>query len=151
GRIDRRSLGTGAHMDIAHRKPSRRPDQTTAFDQGWTVLAVALAYYVGAEIAFAIGTLSDRIFAPFWPPNIVLFCALMVTRFERWWVYILAAFPAHVIAELRIGMGAQQLLVAFVSNGLVAVVNAYAVRRLLRRPPWFSSLRKMLLYIAITV
>ncbi|HET9220313.1 MAG TPA: hypothetical protein VFR18_25260, partial [Terriglobia bacterium] len=31
-------------------------------------LFVALAYYLGAQAAFAIGTLSDRIFAPFWPP-----------------------------------------------------------------------------------
>ena len=43
------------------------------------VFIVAIAYYLGAEIAFLIGTLSDRIFAPFWPPNIVLFCALLVT------------------------------------------------------------------------
>ena len=34
---------------------------------------VAIAYYLGAEIAFLIGTLSDRIFAPFWPPNINVF------------------------------------------------------------------------------
>jgi hypothetical protein len=29
------------------------------------VFIVAIAYYLGAEIAFLIGTLSDRIFAPF--------------------------------------------------------------------------------------
>src|SRR4029453_5483507 len=36
---------------------------------------VAIAYYLGALAAFTIGTLTDRIFAPFWPPNVVLFCA----------------------------------------------------------------------------
>ncbi len=35
------------------------------------VLIVAIAYYIGAELAFLIGTLSDKIFAPFWPPNVV--------------------------------------------------------------------------------
>ena len=44
---------------------------------------VAVAYYLGAEAAFFIGTLSDRIFAPFWPPNIILLCTLLLTAM-RW-------------------------------------------------------------------
>jgi hypothetical protein len=36
----------------------------------------ALIYFLGAEAAFYIGTLSDQIFALFWLPNVVLFCAL---------------------------------------------------------------------------
>ena len=39
---------------------------------------VALIYFLGAEAAFYIGTLSDQIFALFWPPNVVLFCALLI-------------------------------------------------------------------------
>src|SRR5689334_19748258 len=66
--------------------------------------AVAIAYYLGAEAAFLVGTLSDKIFAPFWPPNVILFCALLVTTPRRWWVLILATFPAHVAAELGVGM-----------------------------------------------
>jgi PAS domain S-box-containing protein len=117
----------------------------------WPAFVVAVAYYLGAEVAFAIGTLSDKIFAPFWPPNIVLFCALMLAPFERWWVFIAAAFPAHLIAELRIGMDMPQLTIAFVTNALVAAVNAFAVRTLLRGPPWLGDLHKTSLYIAITV
>ena len=79
-------------------------------------LIVALAYYLGAEAAFFVGTLSDKIFAPFWPPNIVLFCALLLSPYRRWWLFILAVFPAHVLAEVRVGMGAAQLLVAFATN-----------------------------------
>ena len=64
---------------------------------------VSLAYYIGAEAAFIIGTLSDRIFAPFWPPNAVLFCAFISVPYRRWLIYVLAVFPAHVIAELGVG------------------------------------------------
>src|SRR5262249_57356789 len=92
---------------------------------------VALAYYLGAEFAFWIGTLSDRIFAPFWPPNVVLFCALLVTPLRQWWIFILAAFPAHIAAELQVGMPTGQLLVAFATNCAVAMINAFAVLRVL--------------------
>ena len=36
-------------------------------------LLLALAYFLGAQAAFFIGTLSDQIFALFWPPNVILF------------------------------------------------------------------------------
>jgi signal transduction histidine kinase/integral membrane sensor domain MASE1 len=114
------------------------------------VFIVAIAYYLGAEIAFLIGTLSDKIFAPFWPPNIVLFCALLLTPPRRWWLYIAAALPAHVLAELRIGMPMPQLIVAFVTNCLVAVVNAFAVQRFMVGPPWFGTIRKTIFYVLIT-
>src|SRR5215475_595410 len=77
---------------------------------------VAIAYYLGAQAAFAIGTFSDRIFAPFWPPNIVLFCALLLVPKRQWWLYIAAAFPAHLIAETTVAMPLGQSLVAFASN-----------------------------------
>src|SRR5262245_51047235 len=114
------------------------------------VVIVAIAYYLGAEIAFLIGTLSDRIFAPFWPPNIVLFCALLITPPRQWWIYIAAALPAHVLAELRVGMPASQLIVAFVTNCLVAMLNAFAVQRLMIEPPWFGTIRKTIIYVLIT-
>jgi signal transduction histidine kinase/integral membrane sensor domain MASE1 len=117
----------------------------------WPLLIVAVAYYLAAEAAFAIGTLSDKIFAPFWPPNIVLFCALMLAPIERWWIFILAALPAHALAEWRVGMGAPQLVVAFITNCMVATLNAYAVRKLVKGPPWFGDLRKTSLYIVVTV
>jgi len=113
-------------------------------------LIVAVAYYVGAEIAFLIGTLTDKIFAPFWPPNVVLFCALLLSPPRQWWIYILAAFPAHVLAELQVGMPATQLLVAFATNCSVAVINALLLQRLQFDPPWFGSIRKATTYVFIT-
>jgi signal transduction histidine kinase len=115
-----------------------------------TPILVAISYYVGAQAAFAVGTLSDRIFAPFWPPNIVLFCTLVLAPKRRWWLYIAATFPAHVLAEIGVGMPAVQLLVAFGTNCMVAVINAYGVLRFLKEPPWFESLRNASLYVLIT-
>jgi signal transduction histidine kinase len=113
-------------------------------------LLVALAYFLGAEAAFLIGTLSDKIFALFWPPNVVLFCALLIVPQRQWWLYIAAAFPAHVLAELGVGMPAMQLLVAFATNCMVALLNAYGVRRMVGGPPWFGTFHSASLYIVIT-
>jgi signal transduction histidine kinase len=112
-------------------------------------LFVALAYYLGAQAAFAIGTLSDRIIAPFWPPNIVLFCALLLVPRRQWWIYIAAAFPAHLIAETTVAMPVAQSLVAFGSNCMVAVLSAFGVRKFLSGPPWFGTLRQTAIYTAI--
>src|SRR5262245_3456285 len=111
---------------------------------------VAIGYYLGAQAAFSIGTLSDRIFAPFWPPNIILFCTLLLVPRRRWWLYITAALPAHVIAELTVAMPAMQSLVAFATNCLLAVLSALGVLRFLKEPPWFGTLRNAAIYILIT-
>ena len=64
---------------------------------------VFIAYFLGAEAAFLIGTLSDSIFAPFWPPNIILFYVFLRTPYTDWWKILAAAFPAHVATELQVG------------------------------------------------
>src|SRR5436190_10229123 len=105
-----------------------------------TPLLVAIAYYVGAQAAFLVGTLSDRIFAPFWPPNIILLSALLLAPKRRWGLYIAAIFPAHVIAELTVAMPFAPSMVAFATNCLVAILGAAGVRWLLKEPPWFGTL-----------
>ena len=106
-----------------------------------TLAVLALSYYLGAQAAFYVGTLSDRIFAPFWPPNTILFCALLLVPRRHWWLCA-AAFPAHVVAEIGVGMGPTQLLVAFVTNCAVAMLNAYGVSRFMVGPDWFGTLRQ---------
>jgi PAS domain S-box-containing protein len=135
----------------AHTLPRRMADRLTDFGRELHVpLIAALAYYVGAEAAFFVGTLSDKIFAPFWPPNIVLFCALLLSPYRRWWLFILAVLPAHVLAEIRVGMDTAQLLVAFATNCAVAAANAAALRRMIGGPPWFGSLRNACVYVCVT-
>jgi signal transduction histidine kinase len=112
-------------------------------------LLVSVAYYVGAEAAFLIGTLSDKMFAPFWPPNAILFCALALLPYRRWPLYVIAVFPAHVIAELGVGMDWSQLIVAFVTNCLVALLSASGLRYLLGAPPWFYSLRSAITFVLV--
>src|SRR5262245_4166077 len=129
---------------------SARVQLSSSFKSFGAPLLVAIAYYLGAQAAFSIGTLSDRIFSPFWPPNIILFCTLLVVPTRQWWLYIAATFPAHAIAEFGVGMPAAQSLVAFVTNCLLAILSAVGVRRFLKEPPWFGTLRNAAIYVVIT-
>src|SRR6478752_274492 len=109
----------------------------------WLMLGpfvAAIPYYLGAEAAFATGTLTQQ-FAPFWPPNVVLLCALLVAPRRHWPLYIAAAFPAHVLAERGVAMPLAQLLAAFGCNVCVALLNAAAISRLLRSPARLGNLR----------
>jgi len=64
-----------------------------------TALAVCLGYYVGANLGFILRFPPS---APsiMWPPNAILTVTLLLTPPRRWWIYLLAAFPAHLAAEL---------------------------------------------------
>lgn len=110
-----------------------------------------MAYFLGAEAAFLIGTLSDSIFAPFWPPNIILFYILLRAPYSDWWKLLLAAFPAHIAAELQVGMDWPQLTIAFMTNCSIALFNAWALRLLLVGPPWLSTFRHALIFVIVAV
>src|SRR5262245_55984015 len=113
-------------------------------------ILVGGAYYLGAKSAFLIGTLSDKIFAPFWPPNPILFCALVLVPYSQWPLYIGAVLPAHIVAELSVGMGWQQLIIAFATNVTVVLLSAFMLRSLLGPPPWLNSLHRAVSYVLIT-
>ena len=113
-------------------------------------VAVAVTYYLGAQAAFLIGTLSDQFFAPFWPPNTILFSALFLAPYGRWWIYVAWTVPAHVLAELQVEMPAWQMIVAFVTNCSLSMLNAFALRCLVSKVSIFDNFHRTAIYIAVT-
>jgi len=102
-------------------------------------LLVGVAYYFGAELAFSVGTLS-HVFAPLWPPNVVLLVALLLAPYRAWWMYIAAALPAHIAAETHMGMPAAEWLGAFICNAALALGGALGLRLTSKQPPWLGTL-----------
>jgi PAS domain S-box-containing protein len=111
-------------------------------------LVTAIAYYLGAELAFGVGTFS-YLFAPLWPPNMILLCALLQAPYRAWWLYIAAAFPAHIVAETGMGMEAMPLLGAFACNVSLALSAAAGLRRLSAGPPWLDTLARAWSFILV--
>jgi PAS domain S-box-containing protein len=64
---------------------------------------------------------------------------------------VFAVLPAHALAELGVGMGLAQMLLAFATNVLVSAMSAAAVRYFLPGPPWLRTVRSALIYILVGV
>src|SRR5256885_8392296 len=67
--------------------------------QGWrpaaTLLAVGVAYYVGAQLGFIL-RFPPTTPSVLWPPNSILTATLLLTPVRRWGLYPLAAPPPHL-------------------------------------------------------
>src|SRR3989442_9148557 len=71
--------------------------------QGWspagTLLVVAVAYYLAAQLG-SILRFPPTTPSVLWPPNSILTATLLLTPVRRWWLYPLAALPAHLAPRL---------------------------------------------------
>jgi two-component system, LuxR family, sensor kinase FixL len=133
------SLGLGANS-------TRGP----AFRVTATAFAVCLAYYVGANLGFILR------FPPatpsiMWPPNAILTATLLLAPPRRWWIYLLAAFPAHLAAELGAGWPSSLVLALFLTNCSEALLAAVGVRWFSDAPTRFDTLRRVVVFILAAV
>src|SRR4051794_10104091 len=86
----------GAGMGRIARLERLSGDRSAWASPAVAAILTALAYYLGGQAAFAVGTLTQQ-FAPFWPPNVVLLCAFLMTPPKAWPGIVAAVFPAHVL------------------------------------------------------
>src|SRR5438309_4792211 len=125
-------------------RPQTERSDALSFD--WRVasigLSVALAYYLGAKIGFAL-TLRPHPVSVLWPPNSILLAALLLTPVRVWWVILLAAFPAHLAAQLQSNVPPAMILCWFISNSCEALIGAGCIRYMIDRPVRFDRLRNV--------
>src|SRR4030088_3184599 len=103
-------------------------------------LCVFVGYYLGAKVGFAL-TFHPYPVSVLWPPNAILLAALLLTPVRVWWVILLAAFPAHLAAQLQSDVPPAMILCWFVSNSCEALIGAGCVRYFIRRPVHLDHLR----------
>src|SRR5580765_70368 len=113
----------------------------------WVLLAIALAYYAGANIGFILRfpPLTPSVL---WPPNSILTAALLLTPVRRWWLYLLAALPAHLLAEAQAGLPMPLVLLLFATNCSEALLAAACVRRWSDEPTRLDTLRRVFIFVA---
>ncbi len=140
--------------DESQIRARRGIDWTIArFDSQLTALLTNLLIF---EFAFFCAyryamTLSLRTGAPFWFPDSVLLCALLLSRPRRWWIFISATLPIRLLVALPANSPMWFLLAAFANDSLKAVLAAALVRRMLRnRGIRFDSLHDFWIYLLAT-
>jgi PAS domain S-box-containing protein len=84
-----------------------------------------------------------------WAPNAVLLAVLLVTRPRTWAIWLLAALPAHLVAQSRDGGFVLVLLYPFFANVAQVIVAAMGLRCFAAAPPRFNTLRDMTLFVLI--
>ena len=113
-------------------------------------LLVCVGYYVGANIGFIL-RFPPATPSVMWPPNAILTATLLLTPPRRWWIYLLAALPAHLIAELGMAWPTALVLVLFTTNCSEALLAAAGVRWLSDTPVRFDTLRRVAAFIVAAV
>ena len=108
----------------------------------WTALFVFIGYYLGAKLGFAL-TFHPHPVSVLWPPNAILLGALLLTPSRAWWILILAALPAHWLAQLQSQVPPGMIFCWFISNSCEALIGASCIRYLAGYPFRLNRLRNV--------
>jgi signal transduction histidine kinase len=109
---------------------------------------LAFAFFVAAyHSAFvAARAFAPAIASPFWFPDSVLLCALLLSPPRWWWVFILGTFPGRIAPAMTSGMPAWYLLATYAIDCGAGVTTALALRRFMRNALRFESLRDLAVF-----
>src|SRR5262249_3815917 len=113
-------------------------------------LLVSVAYYVGAKIGFA---LTPQLYpvSTLWPPNAILFAALLLAPMRWWAVLVLAAFPAHLLTQLHADIPILMIMSWFVSNCSEALIGAFLLRALVKHPFRLDITYDVMMFILVAL
>ena len=108
---------------------------------------VAVSYYLGSLLGLVLRVPPETT-SVLWPPNAILTAALLLTPSpRRWWIYLAAAFPAHLAVQLGTGWPRAMILALYLTNCSEAVIAAWCLRRLDPMRVRFDTLRGMAFFL----
>ena len=90
-----------------------------------------VAYY----FAYRFGmTFSQTLASPFWFPDSVLLCALLLSPPRLWWIFIVATLPIRLLVAVPAQTPLWFLLTTFTIDSTKGVFTAALLRRFLKNP-----------------
>jgi signal transduction histidine kinase len=99
---------------------------------GAFVAAYAVAYRYGMEFSQAAAS-------PFWFPDSVLLCTLLLNRRQSWWMFLVALIPIRTISPVAHDIPLWFLLTATLIDAAKCVVAASLLRHLVKDPLRLST------------
>lgn len=112
-----------------------------------TLLAFAgfeVAYYFAFKYGISFGPASS---SPFWFPDAVLLCALLKSRRDLWWLFILGTLPVRLFSDVTADVPFW-FKIAFFANDTVTIgMAALILRRVMRNPLRFDTVRDFAYFV----
>ena len=121
--------------DLGHRPILLQP-----FVRGLLAFALfEVVYYVGYRYGMAFAQASA---SPFWFPDSVLLCGLLLSRPRHWWLVIAGTLPLRLLAPVARDIPLWFLLTTFAIDSVRGLVTASALRRFLRNPTRIETVQE---------
>src|SRR4051812_34045600 len=111
-------------------------------------VVVAGGYFLGSVLGLPRPPPATHISA-IWPPNAILLAALLVAPRRRWWIYLSAVLPAHLLAQGLMGIPFPIVLINFAGNTAEALLSALAILHFIDQPKRFDRLRTVILIMLL--
>jgi signal transduction histidine kinase len=108
------------------------------------VTAYYLAYYYGM---FFTRTAAS----PFWFPDSVLLCALLMAEPRRWWIFILALLPIRFVVPLNMDLPMWFKWATLAIDAAKGILIAIALRRFIRNPLRLQTVHDYAVYCLFAV
>ena len=108
-------------------------------------ITVAAAYYLTAKLGEWLAFPSAPVSA-LWAPNAIVMAALVLAPRARWWTYLLAVLPFHLLAQLP-NFPLSQVLIQYLLNNAEALIGALAIKKLCPGLRRFDRVRSALVLI----
>jgi PAS domain S-box-containing protein len=106
--------------------------------------AFYLAYRYGMSFSHATAS-------PFWFPDSVLLCTLLVNRPRRWWIFVLAPLPIRLFAEVSHGLPLWFLLATFAIDSAKGLVTAGVLYRIVKDAVRLVTVKDCALYGLVAI
>jgi signal transduction histidine kinase len=94
---------------------------------------------------------SETSASPFWFPDTVLLCALLLSPPGRWWLFILAPIPIRIFVAVPTDISPWFLLATYVIDSAKGLATATLLRRSLRNPVRLETVQDFVVYCLYAV
>lgn len=118
----------------------------------WRQIALLCLYEAVYYFAYRFGmSFSQASAAPFWFPDAVLLCALLMSPPRLWWLLVLAPLPIRLFSSVAEHIPLWFLLAAATIDAIKGLLAASLLRRFSADAEWMMSVRGFALFCLIAV
>lgn len=135
------------------------PRSAQTFDAIWRHLALSareavslLVFTIAFYFAYRSGmAFSQAAASPFWFPDTILLCALLVSRPQLWWIFVLLPLPIRLFSEVAEGIPLWFLLTTFWIDSAKGVFAAWALRHFVGRTFRLETVREFVAFFLFAI